>query len=190
MPAQADPLLGLPWIRRSVHWLEYLQKPGKIVSRDCSIRLPPVPPADKAQQPDDPGPYKPSRRGPRGWMRWIAGTSGSDPQPQVAPGATDKLSVHASLRELPARLDCSSLPNGVVELLIEDLEAPMSHVFDIHDGHITLAAPGQCVPWASIAGPPTAWALALGPDRNVEALQLTGDKQLAQRVLAAFPPPS
>jgi hypothetical protein len=124
-------------------------------------------------------------------MRWIArATRGSDPQSQVAATATDKLSLHATLRELPMQLDCSSLPNGVVELLIEDLEAPMSHVFDIHDGHITPAEPGQSVPWASIAGPPTAWANALGPERNVEALQLTGDEQLARRVLAALPPPA
>jgi hypothetical protein len=95
--------------------------------------------------------------------------------------------LHPTLRALPTLLDSSSLPDGVVELLIEDFEAPAHQLFDIHDGHVTLVEPGKCVPWACIAGPPTAWALALGPSRDTAALQLTGDKQLARRVLAALP---
>jgi hypothetical protein len=95
--------------------------------------------------------------------------------------------VHATLRALPALLDSSSLPNGVVELLIEDFEEPTRQLFDIHDGHITLVEPGECVPWASIAGPPAAWTMALGPQRDTNELRLTGDEQLARRVLAALP---
>jgi hypothetical protein len=95
--------------------------------------------------------------------------------------------VHATLRALPTLLDSSSLPNGVVELLVEDFEAPARQLFDIHDGRVTHVEPGECVPWACIAGPVTAWALALGPARNTSGLQLTGDKQLAWRVLAALP---
>jgi hypothetical protein len=76
-----------------------------------------------------------------------------------------------------------------VELVIEDLQAPARQLFDIQDGHMTPADPGQCVPWASISGAPKAWAMALGPERHTAALQLTGDAQLAQRVLAALPQP-
>jgi hypothetical protein len=100
----------------------------------------------------------------------------------------DQISV-TTLRALPALLDPSSLPNGIVELVIEDSEEPARQLFDIHDGHITLVDSGQCVPWASISGPPTAWASALGPRRDIATLQLTGDAQLALRVLAALPPP-
>lgn len=96
--------------------------------------------------------------------------------------------MHATLRALPTLLDNSSLPNGVVELLIDDFEEPTRQLFDIHDGHITLVEPGAAVPWASISGPPTAWADALGPDRDVTALRITGDEQLARRVLEALPP--
>ncbi len=85
-------------------------------------------------------------------------------------------------------LDGSNLPNGVVELLIEDFEDPTRQLFDIQDGRIALVEPGAAVPWASIAGPATAWTDALGPERNVDALRLTGDEQLARRVLAALPP--
>lgn len=84
-------------------------------------------------------------------------------------------------------LDGASLPNGVVELLIDDFEDPTRQLFDIHDGHIALVEPGATVPWASIAGPATAWADALGSGRNLDALRLTGDEELARRVLAAFP---
>lgn len=99
-----------------------------------------------------------------------------------------ELNIHATLLSLPALLDSASLPNGVVELVIEDFEAPTRQLFDIHDGRITLVQPGAALPWASISGPPTAWVMALGPDRNLAELHLTGDHRLARRVLAALPP--
>jgi hypothetical protein len=94
--------------------------------------------------------------------------------------------LHTILRTLPTLLDGSNLPNGVVEFVLDDFEAPTRQLFDINDGHITLVEPGKCVPWASIAGSPTAWARALSSERELTALQITGDKQLAQRVLAAI----
>jgi hypothetical protein len=125
---------------------------------------------------------------PRGWMRWIGGASRqAQPEHKAAP-ARDRIGI-TTLRALPALLDCASLPNGVVELVIEDFEDPTRQLFDIDDGHITLVDPGQCVPWASISGSPTAWALALGPERDTAGLQFTGDAQLARRVLAALPRP-
>jgi hypothetical protein len=144
---------------------------------------------DKAQQAgaDSEG-RRPAKR-PRAWKRWIGGSSReSQPAQESKPAAVEQLGVHASLRALPTLLDSSSLPNGIVELLIEDFEDPTRQLFDIHDCHITLVEPGTAVPWASIAGPATAWADALGPERNVGALRLAGDEQLARRVLAAFPP--
>jgi hypothetical protein len=127
---------------------------------------------------------------PRGWRRWFTTATRrveptQTPNPPVAP---DQLNIHATLRVLPTLLDSASLPNGVVELVIEDFEDPTRQLFDIHDGHITLVEPGAAVPWASIAGPPTAWVMALGPERNVAELHLTGDQRLARCVLAALPP--
>ncbi|MFZ2113178.1 MAG: hypothetical protein WAU77_05535 [Solirubrobacteraceae bacterium] len=108
---------------------------------------------------------------------------------QDAQDKDDHLSLRETLRALPTLLDNTGLPNGVVELLIEDFEAPRSQLLDIHDGHVKLAEPGQCVPWASIAGPLTAWATALGPQRDTTQLRLTGDESLARSVLAALPRP-
>ena len=153
-----------------------------IVSRDCSTRLPPVTSEDETQQSG--GRSSRMRRRPRAWMQWIRGAMRrSEPKPPVV----ELFNVHATLCALPTLLDSSSLPDGVVELLIEDFEAPTRQLFDIHNGRITPVEPGKCVPWVSIAGPPTAWAMALGPERDTTALQLTGDEQLARRVLAALP---
>jgi hypothetical protein len=121
-------------------------------------------------------------------MRWFTGATNrgatSDAQDQEA---NERFSVHEILRALPTLLDNTGLPDGVVELLIEDFEAPRSQLLNIHDGHVEHVEHGQCVPWASIAGPPTAWTMALGPQRNTTQLQLTGDEPLARRVLAALP---
>jgi hypothetical protein len=122
-------------------------------------------------------------------MRWLAkatrGRTHSESAFATAP--TKPIGVHAILHALPTLIDSSGLPNGIVELLIEDFETPIRQLFDIHDGRVTYVEPGKCVPWACIAGPINAWALALGPARNTVGLQLTGDKQLARRVLAALP---
>jgi hypothetical protein len=121
-------------------------------------------------------------------MRWFTGArSRETATAEQERQASDRFDVHETLLALPALLDSTNLPDGVVELLIEDFEAPTRQLFDIHDGHVKLVEPGQCVPWASIAGPATAWAMALGPERNTGQLQLTGDEQLARRVLAALP---
>jgi hypothetical protein len=159
----------------------------KTVSRDCSITLPRVISEDETQQ-------SVSNRLPvksRRWRRWLGriarATRNTEPEPLLLAAPDGRLDVHATFHALPTLLDSSSLPNGIVELLIEDFETPTRQLFDIHDGRVTLVEPGKCVPWASIAGPATAWAMALGPERDTADLKLTGDTRLAQRVLAALP---
>jgi hypothetical protein len=101
--------------------------------------------------------------------------------------AAETLDVRAVMSLLPTLLESSNLPSGVVELVIEDLDVPTRQLFDINDGCITLVQPGAIVPWASISGSPTAWASALGPDRDIAELCLTGDERLAKLILAALP---
>jgi hypothetical protein len=148
-----------------------------------------VNPDDKAQQTGSANPAEEQAKRPRGWKRWIGGPSRDNQPPLESTSLPIKqLGIHACLHMLPTLLNSSGLPNGVVELLIEDLENPTRQLFDIHDGQIALIEPGAAVPWTSIAGPATAWTDALGPERNVGALRLAGDEQLARRVLAALPP--
>jgi hypothetical protein len=159
-----------------------------LVSWDCSIRLPRVNSDDKAQHAEEDNPGRGLAKRPRAWKRWIGGTSRESQTARESKSLpVEQLGVHASLRALPTLLDSSNLPNGVVELLIDDFEDPTRQLFDIQDGHIALVEPGAAVPWACIAGPATAWVDALGPERNLNALRLTGDEELARRVLAAFP---
>jgi hypothetical protein len=123
------------------------------------------------------------------WKRWIVGAPHeSETEHHSTSPSVERPGIHTTLHALPTLLNSSSLPNGVIELLIDDFEEPTRQLFDINDGHITLVDPGTAIPWASIAGSASAWAEALGPERNVSALRLTGDEQLALRVLAALPP--
>lgn len=125
----------------------------------------------------------------RFWTRWITAAFRQDRHPG-AYGSTDEASevdVQVALTLLPERLCGSGLPDGVVELVVEDLEAPARRLFDVRNGDVTVLEPGAAVPWASISGPASAWAVALGPDCDVAGLKSTGDEHLARRVLAAFP---
>lgn len=115
-------------------------------------------------------------------MRWIAGA-----RTTTAQAASTASSVCSRVCDLPVLLDASTLPDGVVELVVDDPEVPAHQLFDVRDGIVTLVELGSAVPWASIAGPPAAWTLALGPARSTGGLRLTGDEQLARRVLAAIP---
>jgi len=123
-------------------------------------------------------------------MRWISGGKREPARAEASAGSVDQdasLDVRATIRALPILLDGASLPSGVVELVMEDLEAPTRQLFDIRDGRVAAIEPGSAVPWASIAGSPTAWASALGTEHQLDGLRLTGDELLARRVLAALP---
>jgi hypothetical protein len=76
------------------------------------------------------------------------------------------------------------LPNGVVELVLEDAHAPVRHLFDVHDGVIVALEPGSAVPWASVSGAEGAWRSALGPDGDTSQLRHTGEPLLGERLLA------
>lgn len=126
--------------------------------------------------------------GSRFWMRWIKGVAREARQaPANDPLAGGGLDLHRALCLLPERLSAVSLPDGVIELVIDDFEAPARQLFDVRNGQVRLIEPGSAVPWASISGPATAWTMALGAECDVAGLELTGDQHLARRVLAAFP---
>lgn len=100
---------------------------------------------------------------------------------------SEGLDMRARVRLLPELLDARTLPNGVVELVIEDVDTPVRELFDVREGRVCAIEPGSAVPWASIVGPSRAWASALGPKRDPGGLRLVGDAHLARSVLAAMP---
>ncbi|MGN6372415.1 MAG: hypothetical protein ACTHM1_05430 [Solirubrobacteraceae bacterium] len=134
-------------------------------------------PRDKAQQG--------TRRLPRAsrliaaWLRRVAGHGGA----RQTPGTTEPT---PALDLLPRLLDGSSLPNGVVEVVIDDPRLSMRRLFDVHDGEILVVQPGSAVPWTSIRGSSNAWAAALGCGGDVSQLHHTGEPDLAEKVLSAL----
>lgn len=113
------------------------------------------------------------------WLRRIA-------RREEASLDDERLEPAPPLDALPRLLDGSPLPNGVVEVVIEDPRLSMRRVFDVHDGQIFSVEPGSAVPWTSIRGSRSAWTAALGCARNVSQLHHTGEPELAEKVLAAL----
>jgi DNA-binding HxlR family transcriptional regulator len=99
----------------------------------------------------------------------------------------------AILCQLPALLDETKLPAGVLEAIIDayDEEAePVVHRFETVDGRLqplagdAAAAAKAC---ARIRGDRTAWEAALGPRRDYAGLHLIGRDRLAWQVFDALP---
>jgi hypothetical protein len=132
---------------------------------------------DKAQQSDGERPRGASRAA--AWLRRIAGRDGAQPHQEPSEPAP-------ALDLLPHLLDGSPLPNGVVELVIENPRLSTRRVFDVHDGEIVPVEAGSTVPWTSIRGNSGAWAAALGCARDVSQLHHTGEPELAEKILGAL----
>lgn len=113
------------------------------------------------------------------WLRRIAGREEAR-QDGDRPGTAPALDL------LPHLLDGSPLPNGVVEVVIDDPRSSTRRLFDLHDGEIVVVPPGSAVPWTSIRGSRNAWAAALGCGRDVSQLHHTGEPELAEKVLSAL----
>lgn len=99
---------------------------------------------------------------------------------------SDRPEAIPALDLLPRLLDGSPLPNGVVEVVMDDPRLPARRLFDLHDGEIVVVVPGSAVPWTSIRGTRNAWAAALGCGRDVSQLHHTGEPELAEKVLSAL----
>lgn len=113
------------------------------------------------------------------WLRRLAGHDESRSQ-----GARSEPTPRLDL--LPHLLDGSPLPNGIVEVVIEDARLSMRRLFDVHDGEIIPVEPGSAVPWTSIRGSHGAWTAALGCGRDVSQLYHTGEPELAEKILSAL----
>lgn len=130
---------------------------------------------DKAQHPPDAGQRNASRLS--AWLRRVlGGDDGADP-------GGEPIEPAPALDALPSLLDGMQLPNGVVEVVIDDPRLSMRRVFDVHDGEILSVEPGSAVPWTSIRGSRDAWTAALGCSRDVSQLHHTGEPELAEKVL-------
>jgi DNA-binding HxlR family transcriptional regulator len=103
----------------------------------------------------------------------------------------ERMDVDAVLRQLPALLEETELPQGVIDATVDSGERTVRHRFQISDGKLdpidgTLTE--ERVPSVTITGDVTAWRAALGPARDGGGLRRTGQRRLAQQLLDALPP--
>jgi DNA-binding HxlR family transcriptional regulator len=100
------------------------------------------------------------------------------------------LDPDAVLFQLPALLDGTKLPKGVLETIIDDGERRIVRRFRAVDGRLQPVGEPELGPQkasVSIYGDKSAWEAALGPRRDYARLRLLGQTQLARKVLDALP---
>jgi DNA-binding HxlR family transcriptional regulator len=108
-----------------------------------------------------------------------------------APNPREHLAIGQILGLLPAMLADDllpgELPDGVLELVVQEPRGRERHLFEVSHGHLLATQPSPGGPATRMVGPPHAWVHALGPDHDHAALQITGDLALAGRLLGALP---
>jgi DNA-binding HxlR family transcriptional regulator len=109
-----------------------------------------------------------------------------------APKQGERVDIDALFRLLPLLIEQDlELPNGTVELALEEPKGRLQHLLRIHEGRVqpNFEHPGGVSALAAIAGDREAWMAALGPLADASGLQLSGNQALARRILAAIPGP-
>ncbi|HEY3827897.1 MAG TPA: helix-turn-helix domain-containing protein [Solirubrobacteraceae bacterium] len=111
--------------------------------------------------------------------RWGVRNLWTRPQPR------EHIAIGEIFRLLPDMLADERFSGGPLELVVEGRTTRERHVFEIKDGRLLPVAIG-IAPATRMAGGPFDWVEALGPRRNYGALQVTGELQLAKRLLKAL----
>jgi DNA-binding HxlR family transcriptional regulator len=115
-----------------------------------------------------------------------------------APQEGEHADLEALLRLLPALVeDGAALPDGVIETVISEPHRTVRHVFLVEQGRLLLCDEGAAATGrapaglrARIAGSAEAWTAALGPACERRRLRISGEAELARRVLAALAAPA
>ena len=111
--------------------------------------------------------------------RWGLRNLWTRPQPR------EHIAIGEIFRMLPQLLAEEQFSGGPLELVVEGRKGRERHVFEIAAGRLRPIVPGV-KPATRMAGSPFDWVDALGPRRDYAALQVTGDLQLAKRLLKAL----
>jgi hypothetical protein len=99
------------------------------------------------------------------------------------PRPNESIDIGAVFRATPGLL--ADAPSGLVQLTVDE----RSYWFAIGaDGTTLREHPSDEEPDATISGSEADWIAALGPSGALDALTLSGDATLAERVLAAIAP--
>jgi hypothetical protein len=104
-----------------------------------------------------------------------------------APRHGEAVDVGAVLRLAPGLLEPSRGLNGRVECIVEDDNGDRRYVLVADGGHVEIlereAGDGA---QARVSGTEEAWVRALGPDADAGALEVGGDRGLAEELLGGL----
>jgi HxlR-like helix-turn-helix len=104
-----------------------------------------------------------------------------------SPRQGEEINVGAIFRTGPGLLSLGRGVKGVVELVVEgDRGGERSYVLTAQDGHVTISEVPAESPDAAIRGSVRAWVRALGPSTDTTDLTYSGDRSLADAVVAGF----
>lgn len=116
--------------------------------------------------------------------RWGLRRAWSPPHPE------ERVDVQALLRQLPLLLDLRPpLPDAAVLLVLSEPGGERRWRLDVRGGLcLALADADKEDTMATIAGDAGAWTAAIGPESDLSALRLSGDRALARALLRALAP--
>ena len=105
-----------------------------------------------------------------------------------APRAGERVDIGAVLRVAPGLLHLPSGVEGTVECVVEpDGASPVRHhLLTVAGGRVTIEERAADRPDATVSGTTAAWVRALGPEAALDALDVNGNRRLAEVVLGAF----
>jgi DNA-binding HxlR family transcriptional regulator len=105
----------------------------------------------------------------------------------TAPRAGEAVDIGAVLRLAPGVLEPPAALAGSLECVVEqpDAEAPeRRYVLSAGDGHVEISErEPESAPDARATGAEATWVRALGPGGGLDALRISGDRQLAETLL-------
>jgi len=99
-----------------------------------------------------------------------------------APRAGEEVKIGAVLRLAPGLLAPAESLSGTLELLVDD----QPFVLTVAGGTVAISELPAEAPDARVSGPEAAWVAALGPDGSSAGLEFSGDRGLADQLLAGF----
>jgi DNA-binding HxlR family transcriptional regulator len=105
----------------------------------------------------------------------------------TGPRASERVDIGAIFRLASALL--AGLPDGSIELRVDDGRddgQPLIYAVTASDGRVSVTERPAEQPNARASGSSAAWVRAFSPEADQRGLRITGDKQLAKRVLGGL----
>ncbi|MGA2926958.1 MAG: helix-turn-helix domain-containing protein [Solirubrobacteraceae bacterium] len=105
------------------------------------------------------------------------------------PRATESVDIGAIFRLAPALIRSEALPTATAHLTIGDGKSetvPVSYALTVSPERVAIEERTPEHADTRIAGDTAAWVRALSPDNDRAGLEISGDRELAERLLAAL----